>query len=118
MKELSLLNLSPLHHTDVVQFLPNSSTVSQMHTFCGDIDACKYDLKKTKNLTLAAASKHFNVKAVQRTRRSLTDTGEFGKAVKQNLSHINNYYCISSYGNAQCVLTRFDTVSHSVLSSE
>ena len=89
MNDHSLVNLLPSNQPVAVQFLPNSNAVSQIHAFCGDVDACKYDLEKTKNLELAAASKHFvNAQAITST--SLVDTNAIGKVVKYNPSHFTN----------------------------
>ena len=78
----SLVNLLPSHQPGVVYFLSNSSAVRQKHALCGDIDACKYDLEKTKNLKLAAATKHFNIYASQTPRISLKDMVRPGKAIQ------------------------------------
>jgi len=89
VNDRSLVNLLPSHQPVAVHFLPNSNGVSQIHAFCGDVDACKYDLEKTKNVELAAASKHF-VNAPAITSTSLVDTNAIGKVVKYNPSHITN----------------------------
>ena len=89
MNDRSMVNLLPSHQPVAVHFLPNSNAVSQIHAFCGDVDACKYDLEKTKNLELAAASKHF-VNAKPITSTSLVDSNTIGKVVKYNPSHTTN----------------------------
>ena len=75
-------SLLPSRQPVAVHFLSKSNALSQMRTVCGDTDACKYDLEKTKNLTIAAASKHFNVQAFKIPRLSLKDAAKFGKAMK------------------------------------
>ena len=81
MNDHSLVNLLPSHQPGVVYFLSNPSAVIQKQALCGDIDACKYDLEKTKNLTLAAVTKHFNIYASQTPRTPLKDMVRSGKAI-------------------------------------
>ena len=82
-------SLLPPRQPVTVKFLSKSNALRQMRTVCGDTDACKYDLEKTKNLTLAAASKQFNVQAFKIPRVSLTDAVKAGKEMKYNPSRLN-----------------------------
>ena len=82
MNDHSVVNLLPPSQPDVVYFLSNSRAVRQKNALCGDIDACKYDLEKTKNLKLAAATKHYNIYASQTPRISLKDMVRPGKAIQ------------------------------------